>query len=157
MIVGFCFYKKNFIMQRLQSLISRLGTPQRISWGTHEGIRGAHWIDVQADGTIQKRRYLPNANATVESQKAGVVPEESFQELLAYLCSIPFEEMRAADQPDVSPSAYCITLECSWDQRSWRYVFYTTQQERQEIINPLAETFMRLAEQASANRDEHPE
>ncbi len=143
-------------MQTLQSLIELYGVPQRISWGTHEGIRGAHWVDVRFDGAVHQRHYLPNATATAESKKTGRICEEAYQELLELLSSIPFEKMKSAELANVSPSIYCVTLECSWKNTHWEYVFLM-QQDDQEIINQLAEMFLRLTEQARAGSDNNPE
>jgi len=145
---------KGFVMQNLLSLLEEHGIPQWISWGCHEGIRGANWIDVQADGAIKQRHYIPNSSALVDCKQSGHVSRKRYRELLAQISSIPFEELTDGTCSTGALLPDCFTLECVWKDARWEFALPLTQHDNCDAIRQLSETFLHLTRDASVNSDD---
>jgi len=141
-------------MQNLLSLLEEHGIPQWISWGCHEGIRGANWIDVQAGGAIRQRHYIPNSGARVDCKQLGHVSGKQYRELLAQISSIPFEELSDGTCTTGTFLPDCFTLECVWKDARWEFVLPMTQHDDCDATHQLGWTFQHLAGDASINSDD---
>jgi len=141
-------------MRALQDHLKSQGDPRIVSWGIHEGIRGATWIELHADGTVNERRYVPNPDATTESAKLGIVPPERFQNLIGQLAEIHFEQFGAPPCP--APSTNCYSLECVWAESRWEFVIASHRVRHDSPLGQLAEVFHRLVQEAGDNGDRRP-
>jgi len=131
----------------LQDLLKSQGTPHCVSFGRHEGIRGASWTDVCADGSVHERRYIPNPGAATTPGRSGVVPRERFPALLAQIVA-SLDDLDASILPEAP--THCLSLEIVWEAARWERLLPLSGSGHDDEIKRLAETFRRLAEEARA-------
>ncbi len=110
----------------------------------HEGIRGATWIQLHADGRVVEQHYLPNAAAEVERTELERVSPTRFDELLALAAAIPDEYLvSASGYPD--PHSL-ITLECIGERSRREWSISPSEIERDGVWSRLAQAFAGLLE-----------
>ncbi len=82
---------------------------QLIRWGVHEGIRGAHWLELCTDGNMVRRTYVPNPDHELLEEYLGQLPVERFEELASM--ALPLLNECGSPQAPAPDPGVCISLE----------------------------------------------
>ena len=133
--------------QGLRDCLHAGDKPLLLSWGVHEGIRGATWIQLHADGRLVEQRYLPNTAGEVMTRELGCLPPERFDELLELVLGIPDEY---AAEGGVDP-AHLITVACFCDRSRWEWSAPPVAVARDGPLGMLAHAFSGLADELPEN------
>ncbi len=141
--------------QSFQRLLETEGAPRMIRWGIHEGIRGARWIILYADGRLDQQRYGPNPDGALAREDVSRVPRQRFEDVVLQISNIEF------DVPDPStplgPNETSVSLECLWNETRWELAIASGRLEDIEGLARLSETFRTLAEEASSHGCSDPD
>ena len=126
----------------LLDTLKKGGKAQLLSWGRHEGIRGAVWLQFHADGRLIEQRYIPNQNGSVTNTLLGHLSPERFNDLVKKVASIPADDL-FRDATGVDPS-YLVTLECICDQTAWQWKIVPSEIAQRDSLKQLANAFSSL-------------
>jgi hypothetical protein len=131
----------------LENLLVQVGEgtfdgPVAITWGVHEGIRGATWITVFADGRVQIRKQAePEDELTVYDGQG----QEPVRELVSTILTYDIPNLRLPPPQDPS---HALTLEVSGGDVSWQLHFSRLALQDTPQLLDLQQTFSRIRNQA---------
>jgi len=116
--------------------------PVAITWGVHEGIRGATWTTVFADGRVQIRKQGEVEDEVAVYDGQGHEPvRELVSTILTY--DIPNLTLPAPQDP-----GHVLTLEVSGGDVSWQLQFSRHALQDTPQLLDLQQTFSRIRDQA---------
>ncbi len=81
-------------------------------WGLHEGMRGASWLVLNADGLLLERRMGPNVKLgePLPETKLGRISQAGVQKFAALLIAQNFDTIRPPQTSPAAPSAPQVEL-----------------------------------------------
>jgi len=138
-------------MQSLADYLNSGSKPQLISWGIHEGMRGATWIQLQESGRLTENRYTPDGPLEGETTELGMLSAERFDELLELLLGIP--DRYLVDDNSLDPHAQ-ITLDCIAEDCGWNWAFPPWEIENDKALSNVAQVFRALREALPENGED---
>src|SRR5215467_4661040 len=83
------------------------------TWAVHEGMRGATWLVLNADGTLLERHFKPGQplGQPLPETKLGTVPSSGVRDFAGVLIAQQFDRIRPpASGAPVSPTAAQVEL-----------------------------------------------
>jgi hypothetical protein len=87
--------------------------PTTFTWAVHEGVRGATWLMLNADGTLLERRFKPGQplGQPLPETKLGVVASNGVRDFASVLIAQQFDRIRPpAPGAPISPTAAQVEL-----------------------------------------------
>src|SRR5215470_4248236 len=87
--------------------------PTTFTWAVHEGMRGATWLVLNADGTLLERHFKPGQplGQPLPETKLGTVPSSGVRDFAGVLIAQQFDRIRPpASGAPVSPTAAQVEL-----------------------------------------------
>jgi len=143
------------VKQSLQRLLATEGAPRMIRWGIHEGIRGARWITLYADGRLDQQRYDPNPEGALAREDVSRVPRQHFEDVVLQISNIEFDVPEPSTP--LGPNQTSVSLECLWDETRCELAIASDRLEDIEGLVRLSETFRMLAEEATSEGGSDPD
>ena len=124
---------------------------QLLCWGRHEGIRGASWLQVHADGRLIEQHYVPNADGVVSTKLLGRLPSERFDDLVKQVASIPDDDLRR--DPGAIDPVKLVTLECICAHTTWQWSISPADIAESEKLSSIAAAFFELVQELPKQSD----
>ncbi len=81
-----------------------VAAPVALTWGVHEGIRGARWLTLCNDGRVLESHYTPTADLSQvpPAEGVGMAPAAALQELAGVLVASGFDSLAAPPEPEAA-------------------------------------------------------
>lgn len=71
-----------------------VSAPLVMTWAVHEGIRGATWLTVHADGRVQERKIVGPPSPPIPVRELGRASASAIRELASALVAHGFDRIR---------------------------------------------------------------
>ncbi|MEI8258372.1 MAG: hypothetical protein WCJ30_22070, partial [Deltaproteobacteria bacterium] len=91
--------------------------PLEMSWGVHDGMRGARWLSVGSDGLVQETTFSPSARGAPVRRPLGRVGLDEVRALAGAIASAGL-----VSRPDADPAhRLTLALRCGQDRLEWAF------------------------------------
>lgn len=133
----------------VQSLANGEALPTQLllTWGIHEGIRGAGWLEVFSSGRVVESRYQPTTNlaSLPPATELGPAPAEALQRLARTLLEHNFEALEPPPpDEDAGPASTQVELSVAAGDERFSLLVYSYQMDQVSGLAQIAAAFSEL-------------